>query len=41
MANANLRAEGLLSKGTNPEQLYVTVKSIVNDFRKSSNVFVI
>jgi hypothetical protein len=41
MANATLRAQGLNSKGNNPEQLYVTVKGKVNDFRKSSTISLI
>ena len=36
MANVNLRAQGLLTKGNSTEELYVTVKNKINDFRKSS-----
>ena len=41
MSNANLRAQGLLSKGISQEQLYVTVKGKLNDFRKSSIIILI
>lgn len=38
MANVNLRAQGLLKKEGSSEELYVTVKNKINDFRKSSNL---
>lgn len=38
MANANLRAQGLLAKNNSPQQLYTVVRNKVNDFRKSSTL---